>query len=162
MPQFKNFSPALSYPGVLKYFEENNIKNPTLKEIRTAIINIRKEKLPNPNEIPNVGSFFKNPIILKESFSAISRTYGGMPYFDAGKDKTTRQDMVKIPAGWLIENAGLKGKSFGNISVYDKNALILINNGNATVDDVMVAKNKIIKTIEEKFGITLEQEPETL
>jgi len=156
-----------NYPGVKKYFEEKGIENPSLKQIREAIIYIRGEKLPNPKEIPNVGSFFKNPIISKELFQKIlkkpifsrSRTsgkYGEIPHFDVG------DDMVKIPAGWLIENAGLKGKSFGPISVYDKNALVLINNGEATKDDLMKAKNEIIKTVFQKFGITLEQEPENI
>ncbi|MFA5838982.1 MAG: UDP-N-acetylmuramate dehydrogenase, partial [Candidatus Paceibacterota bacterium] len=125
-----SLSQALSYPGIKRYFIENNINNPTLKQIRDTIIDIRNSKLPNPKEIPNVGSFFKNPILSKESFLAISRTYGKIPYFDVEKDKTTMQNLVKIPAGWLIENAGLKGKLFGKVSVYDKNALVLVNNGN--------------------------------
>lgn len=150
-------SKALSYPGIKKYFIENNINNPTLGQIRETIIDIRRNKLPNPKETPNVGSFFKNPILTKESFIAISRTYGKIPYFDF---KTTRQDLVKIPAGWLVENAGLKGQSFGSVSIYDKNALVLVNNGNATSEDVIKARNEIIKIVKEKFGITLEQEPE--
>lgn len=155
-------SNTLKYPGVLKYFEEREITNPTLNQIREAVINIRSCKLPDLKEYPNVGSFFKNPIIIKESFLAISRTYGGMPHFDVGKDKTTRQDLVKIPAGWLIENADLKGKSFGKVSVYNKNAVILVNNGEAIKDDFINARNKIIKIVEDKFGIILEQEPEII
>jgi UDP-N-acetylmuramate dehydrogenase len=130
--------------------------NKSLLEKREEITKTRWSKLPNPKDIPNVGSFFKNPIITKDSFFAISRTYGKMPSFDVGNN------MVKIPAGWLIENAGLKGKSFGNISVYDKNALVLVNNGNATKEDLMKAKNEIVKIVEQKFGITLEQEPEII
>jgi len=147
------------YPGVKKYYIENNVNNPTLKNIREAIIYIRSQKLPDTRVNPNVGSFFKNPIITKENFLAISRTYGEIPFFDV---RTTRQDLVKIPAGWLIENAGLKGESFGNVSVYDKNALVLVNNGSATKDDLMKAKDEIIKIVFEKFGITLEQEPEII
>jgi UDP-N-acetylmuramate dehydrogenase len=146
------------YPGVKKYFIENNINQITISAIREAIINIRKEKLPNPKEIPNVGSFFKNPIINKKSFLAISRTYGEIPYFDI--KKTTKQDLVKIPAGWLIENAGLKGKSFGNVSVYNKNALVLINTNDATYNDIIKARNEIIRIVQDKFGIFIEQEPE--
>ncbi len=149
-------SPALSYPGVIKYFEENKIQNPSLKQIRTAIINIRREKLPNPKEIPNVGSFFKNPIVSNVVAAKIKKDFPLANFFSVGSDYS------KIPAGWLIENAGLKGKSFGNISIYNKNALILINNGNATMDDVVKAKNQIIKIIKEKFGIILEQEPEMI
>jgi UDP-N-acetylmuramate dehydrogenase len=157
-------SSALGYPGVIKYFSAqggsalggDQITNPTLKQIREGIIDIRNEKLPNPNEIPNVGSFFKNPIISKDLFLAISPTCGQIPSFEVG------DDAVKIPAGWLIENAGLKGKSFGNISVYDKNALVLVNNGNATKEDLVNAKNEIIKIVFNKFGVILEQEPEIL
>jgi UDP-N-acetylmuramate dehydrogenase len=149
-------SPSLSYPGVSKYFEESKIENPTLKEIREAIIHIRSEKLPNPKEIPNVGSFFKNPIISKSVAEKIQKEYSNAKFFPIDEKYT------KIPAGWLIENAGLKGKSFGNISVYDKNALVLVNNGNATKEDLVNARNEIIKIVEQKFGITLEQEPEII
>jgi UDP-N-acetylmuramate dehydrogenase len=150
------FSPALSYPGVMKYFEENKIQNPSLKQIRNAIIDIRREKLPNPKEIPNVGSFFKNPIVSNVVADKIRKDFPLANFFKVGNEYS------KIPAGWLIENAGLKGKSFGNISVYDKNALILINNGNATIDDIIKAKNQIIEIVKEKFGIVLEQEPEMI
>lgn len=150
-----NFSSML-YPGVKKYFEEHNIEIPDLKQVREAIIEIRKNKLPNPNEIPNVGSFFKNPIVLNEVAEKIQKEFPQATFFPVD-DRTT-----KIPAGWLIENAGLKGKSLGNISVYDKNALVLINNGQATEDDVLEAKKQIVKVVQEKFGITLEQEPEII
>ncbi|MFA5773373.1 MAG: FAD-binding protein [Candidatus Paceibacterota bacterium] len=155
----KNLSPALGYPGVSKYFEEHKIENPNLKQIREAIIEIRKEKLPNPKEIPNVGSFFKNPIVSNSVADKIKADFPNAKFFPL---ETTRQDLVKIPAGWLIENAGLKGKSFGNVSVYDKNALVLVNNGNATKEDLINARNEIIKIVEQKFGITLEQEPEII
>ncbi len=152
----QNYSPALSYPAVVKYFEVNKIKNPTLKEVREAIINIRREKLPNPKEIPNVGSFFKNPIVSNEIADKIKKQFPDAKFFSVNNEFT------KVPAGWLIENAGLKGKSFGKVSIYNKNALVLVNNGSATKEDIMKAKNEIIKIIEEKFGITLEQEPETI
>jgi UDP-N-acetylmuramate dehydrogenase len=132
------------------------INNPTLRQIRQAIIEIRKEKLPNPNEIPNVGSFFKNPIVSSEIALNILLKFPNAKFFPIDEKFT------KIPAGWLIENAGLKGKSFGNISVYDKNALVLVNNGNATKEDLLNAKNEIIRIVNEKFEITLEQEPEII
>jgi UDP-N-acetylmuramate dehydrogenase len=152
----KNFVKIPDYPGVKRYLIENNINNPHLKEIREAIIYIRNEKLPNPKELPNVGSFFKNPIVSKEFAMRMKNQYEGLTTFP------TDDGGVKIPAGWLIENAGLKGKSFGNISVYDKNALILINNGEATKEDLSTAKNEIIKIVKDKFGIELEQEPEMI
>jgi UDP-N-acetylmuramate dehydrogenase len=145
-----------NYPGVIKYFESRKIQNPTLKEIRDAIIYIRKEKLPDPREIPNTGSFFKNPIIENKIALKIKEEYPRVVFFPIDDNYT------KIPAGWLIENAGLKGKSFGEVSVYDKNALVLVNNGNANCIDVLKAKEEIIKIVFEKFGIKLEQEPEII
>jgi len=149
----KNFSRTLSYPGISKYFEDKCIDNPTLKQVRDAVINIRKDKLPNPKDIPNVGSFFKNPIVENNIALSLKIKYKDIKFFPVDEKYT------KIPAGWLIENSGLKGKSFGSISVYDKNALVLINNGDASSDEILRVKNKIVKIVENKFGIILEQEP---
>jgi UDP-N-acetylmuramate dehydrogenase len=143
-----------NYPGVKKYFLENNINNPTLLEIRKAIIEIRRNKLPDPKVVANVGSFFKNPIVEKNVALNLKELYPDMTSFDV--DENHR----KIPAGWLIENAGLKDKDFGSVSTYKHNALVLVNNGSATRADVIEAKDQIIKTVFDKFGITLETEPE--
>ena len=145
-----------NYPDVKKYFIEKNINAPTLQQIREAIIEIRNSKLPNPKEIPNVGSFFKNPIVLNEVAYKIIEEFPNAKFF------ALKDDMTKIPAGWLIENAGLKGESFGPVSVYDKNDIVLINTGNATSEDIIKARNEIIKIVKDKFGITLEQEPEII
>ena len=142
------------YPGVKRYFLDNNVNNPHVKEIREAIIYIRSEKLPNPKELPNAGSFFENPIVSKEIATTLKNKYSDLKTFP------TSDGQVKIPAGWLVDKAVLKGKSFGKISTYDKNALVLVNNGEATKEDLIKAKNEIIKIVQEKFGITLEQEPE--
>ncbi len=147
-------SRALSYPGVVKYFVDKKIQNPTIKEIRQAIIDIRRDKLPNPSEIPNVGSFFKNPIVSNDRASSVKLLYPEAKFFSVDDSH------IKIPAGWLIEKAGLKGKSFGKVAVYDKNALVLVNNGNATHEDIIKARNDVIDIVKVKFGITLEQEPE--
>lgn len=143
------------YPGVKNYFQDKGIINPTLLDIRKAIISIRSTKLPNPVEIPNVGSFFKNPIVSTQVFSSLaSQTGEEVPFFDVGGDK------VKIPAGWLIESVGFKGKDFGEISVYQNNALVLINNGQATFADIESVRNQIIRAVQDKFSIVLETEPE--
>ena len=147
---------TLSYPGISKYFEEKGIDNPTPIQIREAIIDIRKDKLPNPKDTPNVGSFFKNPIVENSIALSLKIKYKDIKFFPVDDNYT------KIPAGWLIENSGLKGKSFGSISVYDKNALVLVNNGDASSEEILRAKNEIIKIVEDKFGITLEQEPEVV
>jgi UDP-N-acetylmuramate dehydrogenase len=145
-----------NYPGVKRYFLDNNINNPHVKDIREAVIYIRNSKLPDWHDMPNVGSFFKNPIVSKEVSRKLQDKYSSLHVFPF------EGGLVKIPAGWLIENAGLKGRSFGHISVSDKNALVLINNGEATKEDLIKAKNEIVKIVKEKFGIILEQEPEII
>jgi UDP-N-acetylmuramate dehydrogenase len=144
------------YPGVAKYFEDMEIVTPNLSQIRDAIIYIRKEKLPDSNTTPNVGSFFKNPIVLNDVANRIKIDFPDAKFFSVDERH------IKVPAGWLIENAGLKGKSFGNVSVYDKNALVLVNMKDASFEDIISARDKIIKTVKERFGIVLEQEPEII
>lgn len=123
---------------------------------REEIINTRWSKLPRPEELPNVGSFFKNPIVSKDVADKILKDFPNGKFFDAD------ESMTKIPAGWLIDMAGLKGKSFGNVAVYDKNALVLINTGNATKEDILNTRDEIVKIVKDKFDITLEQEPEVI
>ncbi len=147
---------APEYPGVQKYFTEKNITSPTLSQIRDAITEIRWSKLPKPTEIPNCGSFFENPIVDITIAEKIKSEYQNMPSFPVS------ETLVKIPAGWLIENAGLKGADFGTVGTYEKNALVLINRGNATQKDVIDARDSIIKTVHQKFGITLGSEPEII
>jgi len=150
----ESFLKVISYSGVKKYLDDNLIANPTLLDIRNAIINIRKNKLPNPNKVPNVGSFFKNPIVNSELVNNLKKTHPEIPSFVVDENNT------KIPAGWLIENAGLKGFNFGPVSTYQHNALVLVNNGSANRADVDNARDEIIKRVNDKFGIVLEAEPE--
>lgn len=152
----KNEPSIPNYPDILKYFSDKNISNPSLLQIRNAVIEIRKNKLPNPKECPNVGSFFKNPIVKEEIANSIKNEFPDVKLF------WVDDNLKKISAGWLIDKSGLKGKSFGNISIYDKNALVLVNKGNATKDDLIKAKNEIVKIVQDKFGIILEQEPEMI
>lgn len=148
LPSFPN------YPGVKKYFIEHNINIPTLQEIRKAIIDIRGVKLPDPIKVYNVGSFFKNPIVESSIALKLKNKNPDLTIFPVDDTHT------KIPAGWLIEQAGLKGKNFGPISIYSNNALVLVNNGNATYEDILKVRDEIIKIVKDKFDITLEQEPE--
>jgi len=143
-----------NYPGVKKYFLENNINSPTLLQIREAIIEIRKNKLPDPKVIPSVGSFFKNTIVSKDKAEELKNKHPTLVVFPVNDTET------KVPSGFLIEAAGLKGKSFGTISSYTGNAMVLVNNGGATRKDVENTRDEIKKIILEKFGITLETEPE--
>lgn len=142
------------YKGVKDYFKNLNITNPTLTQIRNTITEIRWAKLPHPEDVPNCGSFFENPIVSNEEYKNLKVTWPDMPNFPVENNK------VKIPAGWLIEHAQMKGADFGSVGTYEKNALVLINKGSATQKDVINARNKIIEKVYQKFGITLESEPE--
>lgn len=132
--------------------ELKSIEQPSLKDISNAVIAIRNSKLPNPKEIGNSGSFFKNPVIHIDSFKKLEETYSNMPSYILSKTE------VKIPAGWLIEKAGFKGKSYGNAGVHNKQALVLVNYGNATGKEVYEIAKKIQRKIKSQFDISLEIE----
>lgn len=141
-----------NYPGVAERLAEKNISEPTLKNIREVITEIRANKLPNPRIIPNVGSFFKNPIVSREVFEKIQENFPSVKYFET-------ENGIKVPAGWLIETVGLKGASFGPVGTYKNNALVLVNNGGANFQDILNAQKNIVETVKKKFGIKLEREP---
>jgi UDP-N-acetylmuramate dehydrogenase len=142
----------ISYGDVIKILEDNNIKNPTIKDVSNAIISIRKLKLPDPNKIGNCGSFFKNPIIEKNQLKIIQKKYPNIVYYKINESK------VKIAAGWLIEKAGWKGKTFNNYGVHKNQALVLVNYGNAKGSEIYELSEKIIVDIYQKFQISLERE----
>ena len=142
----------ISYGDVIKILEDNNIKNPTIKDVSNAIISIRKLKLPDPNKIGNCGSFFKNPIIEKNQLKIIQKKYPNIVYYKINESK------VKIAAGWLIEKAGWKGKTFNNYGVHKNQALVLVNYGNAKGSEIYELSEKIIVDIYQKFQIFLERE----
>jgi UDP-N-acetylmuramate dehydrogenase len=141
-----------SYGAIEHEFESKNIQNPTLKDISDAVISIRKSKLPDPKEIGNSGSFFKNPVISNLEFLTLQKEYANIPNYLISEDE------IKIPAGWLIEQAGFKGKRFGDCGVHEKQALVLVNYGNATGKEIHQLAQNIQKTILNKFGISLEIE----
>ncbi len=123
-----------------------------LKNIRQAVINIRESKLPKPEDIGNAGSFFKNPVINKEKIEKIEKLYPEIPHY-----KQT-DGLVKIPAGWLIEKAGWKGKRIGNTGVHKKQALVLVNYGDATGEEIIHLARNIQQTIIIMFDLELEIE----
>lgn len=141
------------YPGVKAYFEKKRIEAPSMLEIREAIIEIRKNKLPDPKEIASVGSFFKNPIVSKEIAEKLKQEFEKPVIFEVGEGR------YKIGAGWLIDTLGLKGKNFGNLSLYEHNALVIVNNGSATYHELFELVEEIQKKVEERFGIDIEPEP---
>jgi len=144
------------YPAVVEYFKDNNIANPTSKEIRKLIKEIRWSKLPHPEEMGNCGSFFENPIVDINFANDLKKENPNMPFYDLNNG------LAKIPAGYLIESVGLKGANFGKVGTYEKNALVLVNLGNAEYVDVIDAKNKIINAVKDRFNIELKNEPEII
>lgn len=141
-----------SYGAIETELASKKIEKPTLKNISDAVIAIRKSKLPDPKVIGNSGSFFKNPVISKTHFLELQKEYPTIPSY------TISEDEIKVPAGWLIERAGFKGNRFGNFGVHEKQALVLVNYGNASGKDIYQLAEKIQQTILEIFSITLEIE----
>lgn len=123
-----------------------------LKTLRRVIIDIRESKLPDPKVLGNAGSFFMNPIVPRTQFEALQREYPGMPHYDVGAD------CVKIPAGWMIEQCGWKGKSLGPAAVHDRQALVLVNLGGAAGADIVALSDAVRAAVREKFGIDIHPE----
>lgn len=141
-----------SYGAIDTELSSKNILKPSLKNISDAVIKIRKSKLPDPKEIGNSGSFFKNPIISKEQFLALQKANTSMPSYAVSENE------IKIPAGWLVEQSGFKGKRFGDAGVHDKQALVLVNYGNASGKEIHQLAKKIQETVFKNFKISLEIE----
>lgn len=149
----KNLPQPPFYDSLQKYLDEKGINIYTQEIIRNAVIDIRKNKLPNPNELPNTGSFFKNAIVEGWLADNLRTTYPDMPMHEMGDDR------FKIPTGWLIEKAGLKGQLLHGMRVYDKNALVLVNESAQNYDDLVQAREEIIGKVRDMFRIQIEQEP---
>ena len=141
-----------SYGDIIKELEDRNCNNPGLKDVSNAIIAIRRRKLPDPKELGNSGSFFKNPIIPKTHFIKIQEKHPEMPHYVISDTE------VKVPAGWLIENAGYKGKRFGDAGIHKNQALVLVNYGNATGKEIVEVSKNIQNSIKELFDISIEAE----
>lgn len=148
LSKVENFT--LDYGNVkeeLAKFDTINLQN-----IRKAIISIRESKLPDPRVIGNAGSFFKNPVVSKNKFEALQQEYPNMPFY------TISEDEVKIPAGWLIEQTGWKGKSLGNAGVHDKQALVLVNKGKASGKEIADLSALICQSVNTQFAIEISPE----
>lgn len=142
----------VSYGAIQETLKEMGVDELTLKKVSQAVINIRQSKLPDPMDIGNAGSFFKNPIIEKLHFEALEAQ------FDDIKSYPINDDKVKVPAGWLIEKAGWKGYRDGDVGVHDRQALVLVNHGMGRGKDIFKLSNEIKKSIQSKFGIELDRE----
>jgi len=140
------------YGAISKVLENLGIENPTPKEISNAVISIRESKLPDPKKIGNSGSFFKNPVLLKSDFLLLQEQYKDIPSY------VINDLEVKVPAGWLIENVGWKGKVIGNYGVHKNQALVLVNYGGAKGTDIYELAQKIQASVENRFDIHLQME----
>ncbi|MEO9870956.1 MAG: UDP-N-acetylenolpyruvoylglucosamine reductase, partial [Ekhidna sp.] len=142
----------ISYGAIKDTLNEMGVEELTLKNVSQAVINIRQSKLPDPMDIGNAGSFFKNPIIEKLHFEALEAQFEDIKSYPVDDEK------VKVPAGWLIEKAGWKGFRDGDIGVHDKQALVLVNYGMGRGKNIFKLSNEIMKSIQGKFGIELQRE----
>ena len=148
----RNHTINVSYGDISSQLAKNGVTNPTLKEVSNAVIAIRQSKLPDPKELGNSGSFFKNPIVLKSDFEKIHQRFPEMKFYEVSETE------VKVPAGWLIEQAGFKGKRFGDAGVHKNQALVLVNYGNATGQEIVNLSREIQETVYKTYGIRIEAE----
>ncbi|RRJ90638.1 UDP-N-acetylmuramate dehydrogenase [Paenimyroides tangerinum] len=151
--QFKltkeNHKLHIDYGAIKQELEKMQITNPTIQDVSKAVIQIRESKLPNPKEIGNSGSFFKNPVITKTQFEALLETNPNAPHYSVSENE------IKIPAGWLIEQAGFKGERFGDAGVHKNQALVLVNYGNATGSEILAVAHQIQTKVNELFKINI-------
>lgn len=148
----RTFEPKLDYGNIRAMLAEQGIEKPTPRQLRNIIIDIRRAKLPDPEELGNAGSFFMNPIVPRAKYEELAAQYEGMPYY------AVDEDHVKIPAGWMIDQCGWKGRSLGRAGVHDKQALVLVNRGGATGQEIVDLCHAIQKDVKEKFGIEIKPE----
>ena len=148
----KHFAPKTDYGNVNIFLSSKGIDHPTPLQLREAIIDIRRSKLPDPKEMGNAGSFFVNPIVSKSKFDALLRIYPTMPHY------ILDDDTVKIPAGWMIDTLGWKGKTVGRAGVHDKQALVLVNRGGASGKEISDLCEMIRRDVHDTFGIDIKPE----
>jgi UDP-N-acetylmuramate dehydrogenase len=147
----KNPSINTSYGAIEQELEAMGISSPTIKEVSQAVINIRQSKLPDPKELGNSGSFFKNPVVPTFKFEELKSQHPNIPGYPAGEN-------TKLAAGWLIEQCGWKGKVVGNTGSHAKQALVLVNYGNATGVEIFELSEQIMQSVYDTFGVQLERE----
>ena len=145
----KVFHPNLDYGNLRQQLQEIGINHPTAAQLRQAVIDIRREKLPDPEVLGNAGSFFVNPVVEREKYMELAALYPKMPHY------TIDEEHEKIPAGWMIEQCGWKGRSLGNAAVHHRQALVLVNKGGATGTEVLALCEKIREEVYLKFGIKI-------
>jgi UDP-N-acetylmuramate dehydrogenase len=140
-----------SYGAIEKELEVMGVKEPTIAAISQAVINIRSSKLPDPKQIGNAGSFFKNPVVSAEKHAQLKKDFPEIVSFPNGED-------FKLAAGWMIEKCDWKGKRFGDAGVHKNQALVLVNYGNAKGNEIYDLSTRVLESVMEKFGVMLERE----
>lgn len=148
----KNHQLYTQYGAIENMLQKMGVVQPTIQEVSKAVIKIRQSKLPDPKELGNSGSFFKNPVLGKKQFEGFRKKFPEAPYYEL-EDKN-----YKVPAGWLVEQTGLKGERFGDAGVHEKQALVLVNYGNASGNEIVELSEKIKASVQDMFGILLETE----
>jgi len=146
------FLPRLDYGNIRAELERRGIPQPTAEQLRQVIIDIRQAKLPDPQVIGNAGSFFMNPVVPRSQYEQLAEQYPDMPHY------TVDADHEKIPAGWMIDQCGWKGRSIGPAGVHDRQALVLVNRGGATGADILHLCETIQHDVRQRFGIDIHPE----
>ncbi len=148
----RNHKLITNYGAIQSELAERGIENPGIEDISRVVIAIRQSKLPDPKELGNSGSFFKNPVIPKEQLEKLKADYPDIPFYEIDSE------LVKVPAGWLVEKSGFKGKRFGDAGVHAKQALVLVNHGSATGKEILDLSRRIQAEVLNRFGIELHTE----
>ncbi|MBX2945563.1 MAG: UDP-N-acetylmuramate dehydrogenase [Cyclobacteriaceae bacterium] len=145
----KNHRLNIEYGAIKQTLDSMHITTPTIQSISEAVIAIRRKKLPDPSAIGNAGSFFKNPVITDSHYQSLKKTYSELPGY------STENQLVKVPAAWLIEHCGWKGKRFGDAGVHAHQPLVLVNYNHATGEEIFLLATRVRTSVREKFDIDL-------
>ncbi len=149
--------PKLVYKDLIDYFAKRNISTPTVAQVRDAVVDIRTSKLPDFSKVGTAGSFFKNQIITKGEYEVLKKKYPEIPFFEVDEEH------VKVPLAWIIDKVcNLKGYKQGNVGIYEKQAVVLVNYGNATQKDIDLLAGYVARSVFEKTGLTIEREVESV
>jgi len=149
------WQPVLDYPDLQRYVDLQGVASDAVEaqDVFDAVCAIRRSKLPDPAVLPNAGSFFKNPVVTREQYLYLARTWPDLPaHAQAG-------GFYKLAAGWLVEQAGWKGKRVGAVGMHERQALVLVNHGGATANQVLALAAQVQASVQQRFGVLLEQEP---
>lgn len=151
----KTFKPNIDYGRIREQLAAKGIAEPNAADVREAVINIRMAMLPDTKVLGNAGSFFVNPVVSQDQFKALQDKYPSIPYYIIDEGDNSQ---VKIPAGWLIEQCGWKGRTLGNVGVHERQALVLVNRGGARGNEIVELCQMICNDVNKKFGIEIKPE----